>query len=293
MIIRHLALDKRLLSEEEATDVIGILSKNQELSENINSNTGTPMIFPLLCQLINGEIDVDRMDYLLRDSYFAGVPYGRFDLDRLINSFLCCVEKNLGQFLLAIDHEGVPSYEDFLLARIHMFYQIYFHKSLGAYRFYLQKAINEKEIDFEIDGSSQNFLFSTETALMEEFKRKRDKKWSGKIYNRIPAKNLIRVIDGDKTRLAKMEEIKTVLSQNGIEVIESYSYNQYSSQIRGEIPNRGTVLVVDRELEQEVIVPLSEKSSLLINRERKIEIFQLYVSREEYDRSIQLIQGVL
>jgi len=118
----------------------------------MNARTGSPMIFPLLSQLISGEIDVDRMDYLLRDSYFAGVPYGQFDLERLISSLTFCIESSLNQFLLAIDGEAVPTYENFLLARVHMFSQIYFHKSLGAYIHYLRKAIQENEIDLKING---------------------------------------------------------------------------------------------------------------------------------------------
>lgn len=288
-IIYHLAVEENILLKEEAEDIISILAKNNQPSERMLAKNNHPMIYPLLCQLINGEIDVDRMDYLLRDSYFAGVPYGKYDLDRLITSFSCCLEETSQQFLLALDGEGVPSYEIFLLARVHMFYQIYFHKSLGAYRYYLKKAFSEGEIDFEIDGSLTNFLFLTETKLMERFRVHQNKKWSGKIYHRIPAKSLIRVLDGEKDRLEKLEGVKEILSQNGIEIILAHSSNQYSSQIAKTKIDHETILVVDEEFGQTTISPLASKSSLLKRRKKLIEIHQLYVHREDYSKAISLI----
>lgn len=46
--------------------------------------------FPLLHQLVSSEMDCDRMDYLLRDSYFCGVSYGKFDLDWIIDNLKIC-----------------------------------------------------------------------------------------------------------------------------------------------------------------------------------------------------------
>ncbi|MBT7154233.1 MAG: HD domain-containing protein [Deltaproteobacteria bacterium] len=293
LMVYHLAHSASLLSMEEAEDVIGILSKNQQPSERMNDAAGNPMIYPLLCQLINGEIDVDRMDYLLRDSYYAGVPYGKFDLERLISSFSCCLEENLNRYLLAIDGEGVPSYEIFLLARIHMFYQIYFHKSLGAYRHYLKKAFQENEITLQIDGSLEEFLNLTETALLEEFRQKRDHKWSGRIFNRVPAKNLIRVQDGEEKKLDQLQVVKKLLEEKGIETIISYSSNQYSSQIQNRKNDQETILVIDEAFGSRTILPLAEKTALLGEVEKQIEITQLYVHREDYDQAIVAIQKQL
>ena len=290
LMVYHLAYSAGLLSVEEAEDVVGILSKNRQPSERMNDASGNPMIYPMLCQLINGEIDVDRMDYLLRDSYYAGVPYGKFDLERLISSFSCCLEESLNRFLLAIDGEGVPSYEIFLLARIHMFYQIYFHKSLGAYRHYLKKAFQEKELDLHIDGSVDGFLDLTETALQEEFRRKRECKWSGRIFNRIPAKNLIRVQDGEAIKIEQLETVKGLLEEKGIETIISHSANQYSSQIRNGKVDEETILVIDEVFGSRSILPLAEKSTLLGKQEKQIEITQLYVHREDYEPAIAAIQ---
>jgi len=293
MIIYHLARENQLLNEDEALDIISILSKKQRPSARLNSTNGKPMIFPLLCQIINGEIDADRMDYLLRDSYFAGVPYGKFDLDRLVGSFSCCLDEESEQFLLAIEGEGVPSYEIFLLARVHMFYQIYFHKSLGAYRYYLKMAFDEGELKQEIDGSLENVLVTTETVLMEEIRQNRNQKWAGKIHHRVPAKNLIRVLDGKKGKLAKLNEVEQILKGKGIELIPVYSSNQYSSQVKNKKINSETILVIDEEFGKDIIIPLAEKSHLLEKKQKRIELSQLYVHREDYEAAIEILQNEL
>ncbi len=290
LIIYHLATEEGLLTIEEAEDIISLLSKDFCPSDRMLAESGKPMIYPLLCQLINGEIDVDRMDYLLRDSYFAGVPYGKYDLDRLITSFSCCLEEESQHFLLSIDGEGVPSYEIFLLARVHMFYQIYFHKSLGAYRFYLKKVFETDEIDYKITGELENYLFLTETKLIELLRTNSEKKWSGKIYHRVPAKSLIRVLDGEKNGLDRLERVKKILQDNSIETISAHSSNQYSSQNTSAKIDENTILVVDEQFGKTTVSPLASNSSLLGRNEKLIEIHQLYVHREDYAKVIKLIR---
>src|SRR5215470_791453 len=68
--------------------------------------------------LVSGELDADRMDYLLRDSFYTGVNYGRFDLDWLVQN-LHPAERD-GQVELALSRSEVFAFEDFLLSRHHM-----------------------------------------------------------------------------------------------------------------------------------------------------------------------------
>jgi HD superfamily phosphohydrolase len=81
-----------------------------------------------LAQLVSSQLDVDRMDYLLRDSLMTGAKYGIYDLEWIINA-------------LAIDEEGDRIYvaarglyavEEYLQARYYMFRQVYFHRSLRS-----------------------------------------------------------------------------------------------------------------------------------------------------------------
>lgn len=292
-IIYHMAKEQNLLSLEEAEDVISVLSKKIPPSHRMNAKEGGPLIYPLLCQLINGEIDVDRMDYLHRDAHFAGVPYGKFDLDRMIGSFSTCLEESLGGFLLTINSEDLPTYENFLLSRIHMFYQIYFHKTLGAFTHYIQQVFEEREITLAIDGSMENYLSLNENGLREELRKNQHKKWAGRIINRQPAKTLLRVKDQEPERMERLERVQALLQQEGVDCFLVNSWNNYSTQIKGRPINQSSIMVIEQELGKERLYPLGERSGLLGNEERLIEIHQLYVHREEFQQAMKIIEGRL
>lgn len=72
--------------------------------------------------IISSDLDADKMDYLLRDSYFAGVKYGTYDLEKIIES--CRVHRKG----LAISDEGIHALEQLLLAKHHMTQQVYRHR---------------------------------------------------------------------------------------------------------------------------------------------------------------------
>ena len=86
---------------------------------------------PLLHQLVSGELDVDRMDYLLRDSYFTGVRYGSYDRSWLASNITALVDDGVAR--LAVDIRALAAFEHFLLARYHMFQMVYYHPISDAY----------------------------------------------------------------------------------------------------------------------------------------------------------------
>lgn len=83
----------------------------------------------ILSEIIVGDaFGVDRMDYLLRDSLHAGVVYGRFDQDRLIDTLrILPAGADATEFALGIEHGGLHTAEALLLARYFMYSQVYFH----------------------------------------------------------------------------------------------------------------------------------------------------------------------
>ncbi len=76
---------------------------------------------PVLSQMISGQLDADRMDYLLRDAYFTGTKYGEFDLERILRTL------RVRQGKLVVKESGMHSVEDYIMARYHMYWQVYFH----------------------------------------------------------------------------------------------------------------------------------------------------------------------
>lgn len=81
-----------------------------------------------LAQLVSSQLDVDRMDYLLRDSLMTGAKYGVFDLEWIIKSLEIDEENDR----LYVSAEGIYAVEDYLQARYYMFRQVYFHRSLRS-----------------------------------------------------------------------------------------------------------------------------------------------------------------
>jgi uncharacterized protein len=77
--------------------------------------------------IVSGPLDADKIDYLLRDSHFAGVKYGVFDIDKLMES-LEPIKISSKNIQVGIKEEGVYTLEQMLLAKYHMSEQVYFHK---------------------------------------------------------------------------------------------------------------------------------------------------------------------
>ena len=94
-----------------------------------------------LHQLISSQLDMDRMDYLCRDSFFCGVAEGSIASERLLKML------NVSGDRLVIDHKGIYSVEKFLVARRLMYWQVYLHKtSVAAEQVLIQLLRRAKEL---------------------------------------------------------------------------------------------------------------------------------------------------
>ena len=92
-------------------------------------------------ELIAGQIDADRIDYLLRDSHHAGVDYGRFDWRRLLYTVEAVPADDNGDPRLGVGEGGWHAAEALVLARYFMFTQVYFHKTRVAFDHHLYHAL--------------------------------------------------------------------------------------------------------------------------------------------------------
>lgn len=80
---------------------------------------------PQLSKLIHSIFDIDRWDYLLRDSYATGVPYGHIDINYLLNNLKVSKQKVVG-----FSYKALPALEHFLLSRFFMHRVVYYHKTI-------------------------------------------------------------------------------------------------------------------------------------------------------------------
>lgn len=92
---------------------------------------------PYLGQLLNSVIDVDQLDYLLRDAYYTGVSYGMIDIQRFLQTLL------LNGNTLAMNRKGVGVVENVMMARALMYSSVYFHKTVRIAELMLSKAIEK------------------------------------------------------------------------------------------------------------------------------------------------------
>jgi len=103
-----------------------------------------------LAQLVSSQLDVDRMDYLLRDSLMTGAKYGIYDLEWIINALAIDEEADR----IYVEARGLYAVEEYLQARYYMFRQVYFHRTLrsaeAVLRSIIRRALRLREEGKEI-----------------------------------------------------------------------------------------------------------------------------------------------
>jgi hypothetical protein len=108
---------------------------------------------PYLARAVSGTFDVDRCDYLLRDSYMTGVRYGLYDLEWLLRA-LRLTDGRTPRAQLAVDGtKGLPAVEGFFLARLFMYQQVYFHKASRAAEV-MVRMLFARAVDLVRDGQA-------------------------------------------------------------------------------------------------------------------------------------------
>lgn len=114
---------------EEDTEITRILENCAEgLAKEVADVIRHRSDNPLLTQLISSQLDADRFDYLLRDAYFTGTTYGEYDLERILR-IMRVSEGNQ----LVVKESGVYAVENYIMARYHMYWQVYYHPVARSY----------------------------------------------------------------------------------------------------------------------------------------------------------------
>jgi HD superfamily phosphohydrolase len=107
-----------------------------------------------LHQLVSGQLDMDRMDYLNRDSFYTGVSEGVIGYDRIINML------DVHNDYIVVEEKGIYSIEKFLVARRLMYWQVYLHKTSLCADLMLKNAISRaRTLDLKQDLISINLAF--------------------------------------------------------------------------------------------------------------------------------------
>jgi HD superfamily phosphohydrolase len=122
----------------------------------------------LLAQVVAGELDVDKMDYLLRDSLYCGVRYGSYDLERVLDTLVPLRDPETGEWGVGVEEGGVHAVEALVLARYYMFTQVYFNVTGKALELHLNEWLRETGRRWPADGEA--FLRQDDVSVTAELR---------------------------------------------------------------------------------------------------------------------------
>ncbi len=199
--------------------------------------------FPLLHQLVSSEMDCDRMDYLLRDSYFCGVSYGKFDLDWIIDNLKVCHDKGRGY--LGISERAVSTFDDFLLSRFHMFMMVYFHYRAVCLEQMLMRYFRAAgATEYAIPADIEAYLDHDDPHLWKVLRKSQDP-WARRVVlNQIPKKVLETFGTQGQEQLAELE---AYLKGAGVDYIKCSSKGRLSKYYADSAPANTYPMKVVRE----------------------------------------------
>ncbi len=258
------------------------LEMNGRLTLAIDMFNGT-YSRPFFHQLISSQLDMDRMDYINRDSFFTGVTEGQIGVERIIKML------NVVDSQLVVEEKGLLSVENFLNARRLMYWQVYLHKTAVAAEVILLKALERVRFLIShgsyIDCSESLFYFLNEKIDIENFEKNKKalenfldlddvdiwaamKKWQkhpDKILCWLASSFLNREIfkikfSDEPFDENSLDEIKKSLIKQGVNEAD-LSYYIYTNSISnaGYIPENSNINVLKKNGE---IADVSEASAL-------------------------------
>lgn len=140
-MIRHSEIAGILQGNKPPIDVEDVVDLAWDVKKRakVDSTLALSPWKTLLNEIITGNtFGADRIDYLLRDSWHAGVAYGRFDPVRLIDGLRIVIDPSNDEIALGLDNGGIHSAEALVLARYFMYTQVYFHDVRRAYDLHLR-----------------------------------------------------------------------------------------------------------------------------------------------------------
>lgn len=129
------AKEKSFIHAKTAHQILEKYSVDEK--EIVRIIRGNPSKKSYLSQLLNSTIDVDQLDYLMRDAYYTGVSYGMIDVQRLLQTIM------IHKGNLTMMRKGVNVVENILMARALMYSSVYFHKTVRIAELMLLKALED------------------------------------------------------------------------------------------------------------------------------------------------------
>jgi HD superfamily phosphohydrolase len=200
-----------------SASVNDILNKhNMDQKEIVNIIRGNTNKKQYLSQLLTSSVDVDQIDYLIRDSYYTGVAYGMIDIERFLQTLITNNNR------LAVSKKGVGVMENILMARNLMYSSVYFHKTVRIAELMLAKAIEKIE-----DTKPFDFFKMTDAELINELKEKGSFQYD--IVTRLKYRKLFK---------QAYTTSKSTLSNSNLDIIKKLEKIKFKRQKEKEIEEK-------------------------------------------------------
>lgn len=240
---------------------------------------------PILSQLVSSELDVDRMDYLERDSFFCGTNYGKIDLAWILQNMTTHLQE--GKMYLALNRRALYAFDDFLISRHHMYLMVYFHHKSIIYEEMLNRYLMSPDCTFVLPSDIQEYTKYNDYKLHEHLASV-NSPWAQRIAQRRPYKVLIELHNTAED--SRAEGIKKVLEANGIDTIWASSKTRLSKYHTASAEDRAMqIFVVDQYDRSDKPAPIDQSTEIFTRYEGARIIDRLYVAPENYAHAEKLL----
>lgn len=300
--LTHEDLSQKIVKETEIGDILEKYGYSKRKISELAVGKAEKNDKKFLNQVIAGHFSADIIDYLLRDSYFAGVEYGKIDLYRLIDS-LDLVGDNI-----AADYSGAFGVlESYIIARIEMFNVVYFHRAVRAANVMISRCMDfaHEKLGLYPLKSLEDFLQLDDYKVLvglESLKNEKEEKLSKsyKIFSNLRERKLLKSTyeaiihqkDNLLTNLINKQSIRRKIeSEIGDEAKIDPDYVIIDVPQVPSVPvnpierKRSEILVYKRTGEEVVAYRIKELSPLLATLSEFIDIVRVY-TLPEYRESV-------
>ena len=255
-----------------ARHVAALIDSGIEIDDDFFMEDG----FDLRCvlsQLISSNLDVDRLDYLVRDSFFTGARYGQVDVAWLLSHLSRYVSED-GTVSLALDRRAAYAFDNFLISRYHMFLMVYFHRKSVGFELMFREYMKDPNCLYAIPPQLEQYLFIDDGHLLHHMLQD-----DHPFARAIVEQNTYKVaferhgppgeVDLHVRQMALVEEGIPVLPETSVGVI-------FSKPKMGQPP----IYMLQSSIEGESTTPLSALSSVFARSRFEACISRLYVPRD-------------
>ena len=262
----HENITDRIIRETEIADILSKFGVNVKKFSNLC--VGTSKNHPrFMNDIIAGFLSVDSMDYLLRDSYFSGVEYGKVDVHRIIDAYEIAGKK------LAINKDSVYALESLMLARYEMFRAVYFHKSVRASAVMIIRAMNlsDEELHFTNLDNLDDFLQLTDERILYNISNINSNSENSRLAKKL-------VIDYTNRKMLKLVFEKIVLGKDEFST-KIFVQRKFRENLAEEIAEKSKIpkshIFIDVSTATSVPTTSTKESfneiTVLLNKTRKKE----------------------